>query len=88
MHLGLGLAGDRTDDLLESIGEVAGLRADRIVAAHKEHYLRGRTMEELESHLRTGPGQGRGRPTSSPTRPSSAASRPSCRAPPTATSWR
>ena len=54
VHLGLGLAGDRTDELLESIGEVAGLRADRIVAAHKEHYLRGRTMEELESHLRTG----------------------------------
>ncbi|KQU68607.1 tetratricopeptide repeat protein [Phycicoccus sp. Root101] len=54
VHLGLGLAGDRTDDLLESIGEVAGLRADRIVAAHKEHYLRGRTMEELEGHLRTG----------------------------------
>lgn len=54
VHLGLGLAGDRTDDLLESIGEVAGLRADRIVAAHKEHYLRGRTMAELEGHLRTG----------------------------------
>src|SRR5690242_963259 len=54
VHLGLGLAGDRTDDLLESIGEVAGLRADRIVAAHKAHYLRGRTMEELESHLRAG----------------------------------
>ena len=54
VHLGLGLAGDRTDDLLESIGEIAGLRADRIVAAHKEHYLRGRTMDELESHLRAG----------------------------------
>src|SRR5690242_6456359 len=54
VHLGLGLAGDRTDDLLESIGEVAGLRADRIVAAHKEHYLRGRTMDDLESHLRAG----------------------------------
>ncbi len=54
VHLGLGLAGDRTDDLLESIGEVAGLRADRVVAVHKEHYLRGRTMEDLESHLRTG----------------------------------
>jgi cyanophycin synthetase len=54
VHLGLGLAGDRTDDLLESIGEVAGLRADRIVAAHKAHYLRGRTMAELESHLRAG----------------------------------
>ncbi len=54
VHLGLGLAGDRTDDLLESIGEIAGLRADRVVAAHKEHYLRGRTMAELEGHLRTG----------------------------------
>jgi cyanophycin synthetase len=54
VHLGLGLAGDRTDELLESIGEIAGLRADRIVAAHKAHYLRGRTMEELESHLRSG----------------------------------
>jgi cyanophycin synthetase len=54
VHLGLGLAGDRTDELLESMGELAGLRADRVVAAHKEHYLRGRTMAELESHLRTG----------------------------------
>jgi cyanophycin synthetase len=54
VHLGLGLAGDRTDELLESIGELAGLRADRIVAAHKAHYLRGRTMAELESHLRVG----------------------------------
>jgi cyanophycin synthetase len=54
VHLGLGLAGDRTDELLESIGELAGLRADRIVAAHKAHYLRGRTMAELEGHLRVG----------------------------------
>lgn len=54
VHLGLGLAGDRTDELLEEVGEVAGLRADRVVAAHKEHYLRGRTMEDLERHLRAG----------------------------------
>jgi cyanophycin synthetase len=54
VHLGLGLAGDRTDELLESIGELAGLRADRIVAAHKAHYLRGRTMADLEHHLRIG----------------------------------
>ena len=54
VHLGLGLAGDRTDDLLVSIGEIAGLRADRVVAAHKEHYLRGRTMVDLEGHLRSG----------------------------------
>jgi len=54
VHLGLGLAGDRTDELLETIGEVAGLRADRVVAAHKAHYLRGRTMAGLEQHLRAG----------------------------------
>ena len=54
VHLGLGLAGDRTDELLESIGELAGLRADRVVAAHKAHYLRGRTMAGLEGHLRAG----------------------------------
>jgi cyanophycin synthetase len=54
VHLGLGLAGDRTDDLLEAIGEIAGLRADHVVAAHKEHYLRGRTMADLEGHLRVG----------------------------------
>ena len=52
--LGLGLAGDRTDELLQQIGEMAGLRANRIVAAHKEHYLRGRTMEDLDRHLRIG----------------------------------
>jgi cyanophycin synthetase len=54
VHLGLGLAGDRTDELLESMGEIAGLRADRVVAAHKAHYLRGRSMADLEHHLRTG----------------------------------
>jgi len=54
VHLGLGLAGDRTDELLESMGEIAGLRADRVVAAHKAHYLRGRSMADLEHHLRVG----------------------------------
>ena len=54
VHLGLGAAGDRTDEILENLGEIAGHRADHVVAAHKAHYLRGRTMEELEGHLRTG----------------------------------
>ncbi|WP_404382607.1 tetratricopeptide repeat protein [Knoellia locipacati] len=54
IHLGLGAAGDRTDEILENLGEIAGHRADHVVAAHKAHYLRGRTMEELEAHLRTG----------------------------------
>lgn len=54
LHLGLGAAGDRTDEILENLGEIAGHRADHVVAAHKAHYLRGRSMEEIESHLRLG----------------------------------
>ncbi|MFQ6172498.1 tetratricopeptide repeat protein [Oryzobacter sp. R7] len=54
VHLGLGTGGDRTDDILETLGEMAGLRADHVVAAHKAHYLRGRSMEDLEHHLRIG----------------------------------
>lgn len=54
IHLGLGAVGDRTDEILENLGEIAGHRADHVVASHKTHYLRGRTMEELESHLRAG----------------------------------
>jgi cyanophycin synthetase len=57
VHLGLGAVGDRTDDLLESLGEIAGLRADHVVIAHKERYLRGRSADELGSHLRAGLGR-------------------------------
>ena len=57
VHLGLGAVGDRTDDLLESLGEIAGLRADHVVIAHKERYLRGRSAEELGSHLLAGLGR-------------------------------
>lgn len=54
VHLALGTAGDRTDEILRSLGEVAGLRADHVVIAHKERYLRGRAGADLESHLRAG----------------------------------
>lgn len=54
VHLGLGLAGDRTEELLEGMGEVAGRGADVVAVVHKEHYLRGRTVQELERLLRTG----------------------------------
>ena len=47
-------AGDRTDEILQALGEIAGRRADHVVAAHKAHYLRGRTMEDLEAQLRIG----------------------------------
>ncbi len=52
--LGLGAVGDRQDDLLEMLGEIAGRDADVVVIGHKEHYLRGRTTAELEALLRAG----------------------------------
>jgi len=54
VHLGLGSAGDRTDDLLQGLGELAGRRADRVSIVHKARYLRGREMEDLEAQLRIG----------------------------------
>jgi len=54
VHVGLGSAGDRTDDLLQGLGELAGRRADRVSVVHKSAYLRGRSMEDLEAHLRIG----------------------------------
>lgn len=54
LQLGLGTGGDRTDEILVRMGEMAGLGADRVQIEHKEHYLRGRSMEELESFLREG----------------------------------
>ena len=54
VRLALGTAGDRTDDILTSLGEIAGRRADQVVLAHKEHYLRGRTIEEMEAPLLRG----------------------------------
>ena len=52
--LGLGAVGDRQDDLLELLGEVAARDADVVVIGHKEKYLRGRTTAELEELMRAG----------------------------------
>ncbi len=52
--LGLGAVGDRQDDLLEMLGEIAGRDADVVAIGHKQHYLRGRTTDELEGLLRAG----------------------------------
>ena len=49
--LGLGTGGDRTDEILRNLGEMAGLDADRVHIQHKAKYLRDRTMEDLESKL-------------------------------------
>jgi cyanophycin synthetase len=52
--LGLGAVGDRTDDLLGRLGEIGAMGADVVAIAHKERYLRGRTLEELDGLLRAG----------------------------------
>ncbi|MEO5651876.1 MAG: Mur ligase family protein, partial [Marmoricola sp.] len=52
--LGLGAVGDRQDDLIELLGEIAARDADVVAIGHKEHYLRGRTVAELDDLLRAG----------------------------------
>ncbi len=52
--LGLGAVGDRQDDLLERLGEMAGMHADVVAIGHKQNYLRGRSQDELDLLLRAG----------------------------------
>ena len=52
--LGLGTAGDRTDEIMGSLGEMAGRDADVVVIVHKQRYLRGRDMDELSDLYRAG----------------------------------
>jgi cyanophycin synthetase len=52
--LGVGTAGDRTDDVFVRLGELAGLGADVVEIAHKSGYLRGRPMTELGDLIREG----------------------------------
>lgn len=52
--LGLGVVGDRTDDLIEKLGEIAARDSDVVAIGHKEKYLRGRSTEELEALMRAG----------------------------------
>ncbi|MEP6817733.1 MAG: Mur ligase family protein [Marmoricola sp.] len=52
--LGLGVVGDRTDELITDLAEIAAKGADVVVVGHKQHYLRGRTVEELDELMRAG----------------------------------
>ncbi|KQT94602.1 Mur ligase [Marmoricola sp. Leaf446] len=52
--LGLGAVGDRTDELLEALGEIAARDTDVVAIGHKQKYLRGRTVEEMDALLRAG----------------------------------
>ncbi|MDQ1536109.1 MAG: cyanophycin synthetase [Actinomycetota bacterium] len=54
VHLGLGTAGDRSDEILHNLGELAGRRADRVSIIHKAKYLRGREPADLEAQLHVG----------------------------------
>jgi cyanophycin synthetase len=52
--LGLGVVGDRQDELIEKLAEIAARDSDVVAIGHKERYLRGRTVEELETLMRAG----------------------------------
>jgi cyanophycin synthetase len=52
--LGVGTAGDRTDDVFVTLGEIAALAADVVEIVHKDEYLRGRPMSELGALIREG----------------------------------
>ena len=52
--LGLGVVGDRQDELIEKLAEIAARDSDVIAIGHKERYLRGRTFEELDELLLAG----------------------------------
>jgi cyanophycin synthetase len=52
--LGLGVVGDRQDDLIEKLGEIAARDSDVVAIGHKERYFRGRSAEELDALMRAG----------------------------------
>jgi len=52
--LAMGAVGDRTDELIDKLGEIGARDADEVVIAHKDRYLRGRTREALETLMRAG----------------------------------
>ena len=52
--LALGAVGDRQDDLIAMLGEIAAKGTDVLVIAHKQRYLRGRELDALDGLLREG----------------------------------
>jgi len=54
VRLGLGCAGDRTDDAIIAMGEIAGRGAEEVALKVARHYLRGRTTEGLLGLFREG----------------------------------
>jgi cyanophycin synthetase len=54
VRLALSGAGDRRDEDLTQLGALAAQRADEVIAVRSEQYLRGRTLEEVESLFQEG----------------------------------
>jgi cyanophycin synthetase len=52
--LALGAVGDRQEDLIEKLGEIGARDSDVLAIAHKDRYLRGRGVAELDALLRAG----------------------------------
>ncbi|MGI8577829.1 MAG: Mur ligase family protein [Nocardioidaceae bacterium] len=52
--LGIGTAGDRTDDLVRSLGELGARDCDVLVIVHKDAYLRGSDIEHMTATYRAG----------------------------------
>ncbi len=52
--LGVGVAGDRGDDVFIRMGEMAALAADLVEVSQKSDYLRGRSQAEMTELWRTG----------------------------------
>jgi cyanophycin synthetase len=50
----MGSPGDRTDEIIRGVAELAARGTDQVAIAHKEHYLRGRELSELTALLREG----------------------------------
>jgi cyanophycin synthetase len=58
VRLALGTAGDRSDEILHRMGQLAGSRVDDLVICEKRHYLRGRTVPEMNAIFRAGAADG------------------------------
>jgi cyanophycin synthetase len=54
VRVAIGTAGDRTDEILRNLGQLAGEGADDIVICEKPHYLRGRELAQMNAILRDG----------------------------------
>ena len=52
--LGVGTAGDRTDDVFVRLGEIAAVGADVVEIVHKQNYIRGRSMEQINELISDG----------------------------------